>query len=407
MNVQLNPNSIRILLLENIHEVAKTRLETEGFQVELLDRALAEDELISTLSDYQAVGIRSKTKMTKKVIDANPHLKAIGCFCIGTNQVALEPANIAGVPVFNAPYSNTRSVAELVIAESVSLSRQLMDRSKWAHEGKWSKTADGSNEVRGKTMGIVGYGHIGSQVSVLAEAMGMKVIYFDIMKKLPLGNAEPRETLDELLVESDFVTLHVPETPETKNMIQASELKKMKKGSYLINASRGTVVDIPALKSVLMEKHLAGAAIDVFPVEPKSNKDTFKSELQGIENVILTPHIGGSTEEAQEAIGHEVAESLTRFFRMGSTSGAVNFPNLELPRIDGAIRILNVHKNVPGVLGQINSRVSDAGVNIKAQHLGTDAKIGFLAIDVESGDAGELADKIKQLETSIKTWVVS
>tara|TARA_B100000749_G_scaffold280887_1_gene279889 strand:+ start:131537 stop:132760 length:1224 start_codon:yes stop_codon:yes gene_type:complete len=407
MKTTFDPQNIKVLLLENIHTVARERLLSEGFQVELLDRALAEEELIETLKSYSVLGIRSKTKLTEKVLKASPHLRAAGCFSVGINQVDIIEANQTAVPVFNAPYSNTRSVAELVIAECISLSRQLVERSMKAHRGEWSKSAVGSNEVRNKTIGIVGYGHIGTQVSVLAEAMGMRVLYYDVIKKLPLGNAESVDSLADLMNVSDFITLHVPETPETKNMIRSEQLKQMKKGSYLINASRGTVVDIGALKAALQEGHLAGAAIDVFPVEPKSNADQFQSELQNIGNVILTPHIGGSTEEAQEAIGMEVAESLTRFLKLGTTTGAVNFPQLELGTINDSIRILNVHKNIPGVLSEINSMVSSGGVNIKAQQLSTDPEIGYLAIDVESGDAGELADSIASLKTSLKTWVVS
>lgn len=397
---------IHILLVENIHPVAKTRLEEEGFRVDLKSHSPGEEELISLLKNYQAVGIRSKTEMTEKVLQSSQHLLTVGCFCIGTNQVHLGTANSCGVPVFNAPYSNTRSVAEMVIAEMISLSRQLGDRNTLAHKGEWMKTAEGSHEIRGKTLGIVGYGHIGSQVSILAEALGMKVLFFDVVKKLPLGNAQVVNSLEELLMKSDFVTLHVPETPQTKDMITARELKQMKKGSHLVNASRGTVVVIEDLASAIRERHLAGCAIDVFPVEPSSNKEKFISPLQGLPNVILTPHVGGSTEEAQYAIGLEVAESFIRYLKIGSTSGAVNFPTVDLPVQRGAHRILNVHRNQPGVLGEINSIVSKAGANILAQYLSTDAHIGYLVMDVEKANALPLSEEIKKLPRSIRTRVV-
>jgi D-3-phosphoglycerate dehydrogenase len=399
-------NATRILLAENIHTIAKERLEAEGFKVDLIKHAPAEAELIELLKNYEVLGIRSKTTITKKVLDSAKDLLTIGCFCIGTNQVDTEKANACGVPVFNAPHSNTRSVAELVIAEMISLSRQLGDRNIGAHKGEWIKSADGSHEVRGKTLGIIGYGHIGSQVSILAEAFGMRVIFYDVVKKLSLGNAQPAASLNELLSKSDFVTLHVPETPQTKDMIGEKELAAMKPRSFLINASRGTVVVIDALEKALKENHLAGCAIDVFPVEPASNKEKFQSPLQGLKNVILTPHIGGSTEEAQYAIGIEVAESFTRFLKIGSTSGAVNFPSVDLPVHRGSRRILNVHRNEPGVLGEINSIVSKAGANILAQYLSTDSKIGYLVMDVEKTEAEPLSDEIKKLGRSIRTRIV-
>ncbi|MFL5784743.1 MAG: phosphoglycerate dehydrogenase, partial [Bacteriovoracaceae bacterium] len=317
MNNQSKP---RILLVENIHHVAKEMLEQEGYQVDLLTYAPPEDELIKLVGDYCAIGIRSKTEITAKVLENFKSTFTIGAFCIGTNQINLEAARKKGVAVFNAPHSNTRSVAELVIAEMIALSRQLGDRNSFAHRGEWMKSAEGSREVRGKTLGIVGYGHIGSQVSILAEAMGLKVLFYDAVKKLPLGNARAMTSLDELLRESDFVTLHVPEVQETMNMISKRELALMKKGACLINASRGTVVVIEDLVNALKEKHIAGCAIDVFPVEPASNKEKFTSPLQNLSNVILTPHIGGSTEEAQKAIGVEVAESFRRFLKIGSSS---------------------------------------------------------------------------------------
>ncbi len=400
-------DAIKILLVENIHQVAKKTLEDEGFQVDLLSHAPNEEELISLLPKYNVLGIRSKTEITKKVLESAPQLSTIGCFCIGTNQVHLSRARELGVPVFNAPHSNTRSVAELVIAEMIALSRQLGDRNTKAHLGEWVKSAEGSREVRGKTLGIVGYGHIGSQVSILAEALGMKVIFYDVVKKLPLGNASARPQLSTLLAESDFVTLHVPETLETKDMIGAKEFAQMKKGSHLINASRGTVVVIEALAEALRSKHIAGCAIDVFPEEPASNKEKFLSPLQGMSNVILTPHIGGSTEEAQYAIGIEVAESFRRYLKIGSSSGAVNFPNVDLPVKKGTSRILNVHRNEPGVLGEINGIISKAGANIEGQYLSTDEKIGYLVMDVVSGaEAKNLCNQIESLGRSIRTRVV-
>jgi D-3-phosphoglycerate dehydrogenase len=403
---QMKNQTLRILLVENIHPIAKEKLEAEGYLVDLISHAPTEDELIKILPSYDALGIRSKTEITKKVLDSIGNITTIGCFCIGTNQVDLSSAKSHGIAVFNAPHSNTRSVAELVIAEMIALSRQLGDRNTKAHQGEWIKSAEGSKEVRGKTLGIVGYGHIGSQVSVLAESMGLKVIFFDTLKKLPLGNARAAFSLDELLKESDFVTLHVPEIPETMNMIGERELGLMKKGSYLINASRGTVVVIDALASALKSKHIAGCAVDVFPVEPASNKEKFVSPLQGLPNVILTPHIGGSTEEAQKAIGAEVAESFRRFLKIGSTSGAVNFPNVDLPFKIGTSRILNVHRNEPGVLGEINGLISKAGANIEGQYLSTDDKIGYLVMDVHSSQVDQLASEISLLNRSIRTRVV-
>lgn len=399
--------SYRILLLENIHPVAVEQLTAAGHKVDRRPDSPPEDELKKLLGSYDLVGIRSKTEITSNALKAAPELLGVGCFCIGTNQVDLRTANSMGIPVFNAPYSNTRSVAELVIAETIALSRQLGDRNTQAHIGGWAKTAEGSREVRGKTLGIVGYGHIGSQVSILAEAMGMKVIYYDIIKKLPLGNASPCSTLEDLLQKSDFVTLHVPETMQTKDMITARQLKMMKKGSFLLNLSRGTVVVITDLVQALKERHIAGCAVDVFPEEPSSNKEKFISPLQGLSNVILTPHIGGSTEEAQYAIGLEVAESFQRFLARGATGHAVNFPQVDLPPTEHTHRILNVHRNEPGVLGEINSHVSKHGANILAQQLSTDTKIGYLVMDVERAEAEALCKDIASLSRSIRTRLVA
>ncbi|OFZ31372.1 MAG: D-3-phosphoglycerate dehydrogenase [Bdellovibrionales bacterium RIFCSPHIGHO2_01_FULL_40_29] len=397
----------RILLTENIHAIAKTRLLEEGYHVDLLTHAPSESEYIQLLKNYDILGIRSKSEITDVILNENPHLLAIGAFCIGTNQIKLSTANHLGIPVFNAPHSNTRSVAELVIAEMICLSRQLGDRNTFAHQGEWVKSADGSFEVRGKTLGIIGYGHIGSQVSILAESLGLRVLFYDVIKKLPLGNAQARNHLKDLLKESDFVSLHVPETAQTKNMIAATQLAKMKKGSYLINASRGTVVDIEALVASLESKHIAGCALDVFPEEPSSNKEKFKSPLQGLKNVILTPHIGGSTEEAQYSIGLEVAESFRKFMQFGTTAGAVNFPNIDLVQRTHVTRIMNVHRNEPGVLGELNGFISAAQANIQAQYLSTDQKVGYLVVDLEMDQAKasvtHLVNQIQSSKRSIKT----
>lgn len=394
---------LKILLVEAIHPVAKQSLESEGFEVTLIAHSPAPDELHQLAQQHNIVGLRSKTNLTQEFLKANTHLVGIGAFCIGTNQIDLNTANSLGIPVFNAPYSNTRSVAEMMISEIVSLSRQFSDRNMGCHKGEWLKSAVGSREIRGKTLGIVGYGHIGTQLSILAEAMGMKVIFYDIVKKLPLGNAQSCSTLDELLAASDFVSLHVPETPSTKDMITHKELSKMKKGSYLLNASRGTVIVIPDLAAALKSGHLAGAAIDVFPLEPRSNNEKFVSELQGLKNVILTPHIGGSTEEAQYSIGLEVSASLTHFIKNGSTTGAVNFPNVDLPLHRESHRILNVHRNEPGVLGEINNIVSKHGANITGQYLATDSNIGYLVMDLVKAEAEKVSNDISKLSRSIKT----
>ncbi len=397
---------IKVLLLENVHASATEAFRQEGFQVESLTSALKEDELKKKIQDVHILGIRSKTQVSDAALAEGKRLLTLGCFCIGTNQVDLESANRHGVPVFNAPFSNTRSVAELVIAEVVALSRQLGDRSREVHEGKWRKVASGCNEVRGKTLGIVGYGHIGPQVGVLAEAMGMRVGFFDIATKMPMGNNSARRSLDAVLEESDFVTLHVPETPQTKNLIGKAELARMRAGSYLINLSRGTVVDIEALADALTSKHLAGAAVDVFPEEPESNGEGFRSPLQGLANVILTPHIGGSTSEAQESIGREVSTSLIKFVNGGATTGAVNFPQIELTQGPGWHRILNVHRNVPGVLRDINRIVGEAGANIRAQMLATDAAIGYLIMDLESDVSEVVRRDVAKLDTNIRTRIL-
>lgn len=397
---------IKILLLENVHPVASEAFKAEGFQVEIAKGALPEAELVARVADAHILGIRSKTQVTPAVLEAGRRLLSVGAFCIGTNQISTLVANQRGVPVFNAPFSNTRSVAELIIAEIVMLSRRLGDRSREVHEGRWNKIAVGSHEIRGKTLGIVGYGHIGTQVGVLAEAFGMRVVFFDIMAKLPMGNNRTMATLDELLAISDFVTLHVPETPATKNMVGAAELAKMKPGACLMNASRGTVVEIEPLAAAIKSGHVGGAAVDVYPDEPEGNSDGFASPLRNLENVILTPHIGGSTEEAQEAIGREVSSALVKYINTGATTGAVNFPQIEMPLAKGAHRILNVHKNVPGVLRDINRIVSDWGANIRAQVLSTDADIGYLIMDLDQDVSQDVKRAVGALDTSIKTRIL-
>ena len=399
-------SEIKFLLLENIHPVAKQMLTADGFAVELVSGALPEAELVARVRDAHVLGIRSKTQVTGKVLDEARRLLAVGAFCIGTNQVALQPARLHGVPVFNAPFSNTRSVAELILAEIVMLSRHIGDRVQEVHSGTWKKVSVGSHEVRGHTLGIVGYGHIGSQIGVLAEAFGMRVLFYDIVAKLPMGNNRPVDKLEHLLAESDFVTLHVPETPQTKNMMGAEELAHMKKGACLLNASRGTVVVIEALAAALRSGHVAGAAVDVYPSEPESNSDGFETPLRGLPNVILTPHIGGSTEEAQEAIGKEVSAALMKFINQGATTGAVNFPPVELPMSKGAHRILNIHRNVPGVLRDINRIVSDRNANIRSQLLSTDPDIGYLIMDLDQDVSQDVKSAVASLPTSIKTRIL-
>jgi D-3-phosphoglycerate dehydrogenase len=399
-------SEIKILLLENVHPVAAEAFAAEGFAVEQVKGSLPESELAARVRDAHILGIRSKTQVTPAVLDEGRRLLAVGAFCIGTNQVSLAHANRRGVPVFNAPFSNTRSVAELILAEVVMLSRHLGDRTREVHEGRWRKVAVGSHEVRGKTLGIVGYGHIGSQIGVLAESFGMRVVFFDIAAKLPMGNNRSLPKLEQLLEVSDFVTLHVPETPQTKNMIGADELAKMKPGACLLNASRGTVVVIEALAAAITRGHVGGAAVDVYPEEPSGNSDSFASQLRGLPNVILTPHIGGSTEEAQEAIGREVSTALIKLINAGSTTGAVNFPQIELPITPGAHRILNIHRNVPGVLRDINKIVSDFNANIRAQVLSTDPDIGYLIMDLDNDVSGDVRREIAALETNIRTRIL-
>jgi len=392
----------RILLLEGIDPGAKAFLESDGWHVDLHGHSLREEELVSEIADCTAIGIRSKTHITPRVLEAAKELRAIGAFCIGTNQISLEAAHEAGVPVFNAPFSNTRSVAELVMAEIVFLARKFGDRSREMHAGVWKKSANGCHEVRGKTLGIVGYGHIGRQVGVLAEAFGLKVIFHDITSQLPMGNNAPSTDLNELLGQADFVTLHVPATPQTKEMIGKAQIAQMKAGSYLLNLSRGNVVVIDDLAEALGSGHLAGAAIDVYPAEPKTNDEPFASQLQGLPNVILSPHMGGSTMEAQVSIGKEVSNALQRFLGQGLTSSSVNFPHADLPVMADTARIQHVHRNVPGVLGDVHRIAAARGANVLSQVLVTDATIGYLLMDVRRVSGADMVSDIEALETTIQ-----
>lgn len=399
-------SQIRVLLTENVHASAHEVFRAEGFQVEALAGALGEDALLEKVRDVHVLGIRSRTRVTERVLSEARRMLTLGAFCIGTNQVALDSASEHGVPVFNAPFSSTRSVAELVIAEVIALSRRLADRSREMHEGRWRKSAPSSREVRGKVLGIVGYGHIGTQVGILAEAVGMQVLFHDIVPKLPIGNNRRAESLEDLLARADFVTLHVPETPLTRDLIGERELARMKPGAYLLNLSRGSVVDVGALARALGAGHLAGAAADVFPAEPAGNSDEFATELRGVPNVILTPHVGGSTEEAQESIGREVASALVKFVNAGATTGSVNFPPVEPPPLVDRHRLLNAHRNVPGVLSRINKIVSDAQANIESQILATNPAIGYLVMDLNREVSQEVRLQMSALETSIRTRVL-
>jgi len=402
-------SDIKVLLLEGVSPSAVDVFRQAGYsQIELHEKSLGGDLLKKAIADAHIVGIRSRTQLNADVLAEARRLLAVGCFCIGTNQVDLDAAESAGVPVFNAPYSNTRSVAELVIAETIMLVRRIPQKNAQCHRGGWSKSAAGSFEVRDKVLGIVGYGHIGTQVGVLAEGLGMRVIFHDIEPKLSLGNARAAGGLDDLLARSDVVTLHVPETPQTKDMIGAKELAKMKPGAMLINASRGTVVDIEALADALRSDHLSGAAIDVFPVEPKGNDDAFVSPLVGMDNVILTPHIGGSTLEAQDNIGIEVASKLVRYSDNGSTLSAVNFPEVSLPGHPNSRRLLHIHRNVPGILSRINEIFSRHSINIDGQYLQTDPSVGYVVIDVSTSEdlAVVLKDELAAIPDTLRARVL-
>ena len=400
---------IRVLLLEGVSQTAVETFRAAGYtQIEFHEKSLPEDELKRRIAEAHIVGIRSRTHLSDDVLAQARRLIAVGCFCIGTNQVDLDAAELAGIPVFNAPYSNTRSVAELVIAQAILLMRGVPQKNAECHRGGWSKSAAGSHEVRGKTLGIIGYGHIGTQVGVLAEALGMHVLFHDIETKLSLGNARAAVSLDDLLAQSDVVTLHVPETPATKDMFGAAQIAQMKPGAHVINASRGTVVDIDALADALKSGKVGGAAVDVFPLEPKGNAELFESPLRGLDNVILTPHVGGSTLEAQDNIGIEVAAKLVRYSDNGSTLSAVNFPEVTLPGHDGSRRILHIHRNVPGVLSQINDIFRDRGINIDGQFLRTDPKVGYVVIDVTADEeqTASLRDAMAAIEGTLRVRVL-
>ncbi len=394
---------INILFLENISDKAVEKFRSNGYtNVTKLAKALPEEELAEAIKDVHLLGIRSKTQITPTVLAAAEKLMAIGCFCIGVNQVDLKEATRKGIVVFNAPYSNTRSVAELVIGLAIMLIRRIPDKNKAAHEGIWMKDAKGSFELRGKTIGIIGYGNIGAQVSVLAEAFGMKVRFYDVETKLPLGNADSCKTLEELLTGADLITLHVPETEQTKNLINKDNLKYCKKNALLINYARGEVVDLDALANALKEGNMGGAAIDVFPVEPEKNGQQFSTPLQGLSNVILTPHIGGSTEEAQQNIGDDVSIKLFNYLESGITNGSHTVPAISLPLMQGAHRILHIHNNVPGVLSAINKSLADNHINIVGQYLKTNEEIGYVVLDVDKELSSQAVDLLRQVKETIK-----
>ena len=395
---------INILFLENISDAAVKHFKDSGYaSVRKLGGALSEEQLINEVKDVHLLGIRSKTQITPKVLDAAKKLQAIGCFCIGVNQVDLKAATSHGVAVFNAPYSNTRSVAELVIGLAIMLIRRIPDKSKAAHDGIWLKEAKGSYELRGKTLGIIGYGNIGTQVSILAEALGMKVIFYDTVTKLPLGNAVAKKTLKEVVSQADIITLHVPETAQTKNLFNKTVIKQIKKGAIVLNYARGEVVDLDALAKALQEGLLSGAAIDVYPWEPEKNGDRFTSPLQGLPNVILTPHIGGSTEEAQENIGGDVSNKLFQYLETGTSLGSHTVPALSLPQQEGTHRILHIHKNVPGVLSEINTTLSKHNINILGQYLKTTDEIGYVVLDIDKRLSNQALELLKLVKATLRT----
>jgi D-3-phosphoglycerate dehydrogenase / 2-oxoglutarate reductase len=394
---------IKILLLENVSDVAVKNFARQGYShVEKLTKALPEAELIQAIKNVHLLGIRSKTQVTKAVLDAAEKLQAIGCFCIGVNQVNLGAATENGIAVFNAPYSNTRSVAELVIGASIMLIRRIPDKNIAAHKGTWMKESSGSYELRGKTLGIIGYGNIGTQVSVLAESLGMRVIFYDIETKMPLGNAEDMRSLKEVLSKADIVTLHVPETAQTKNLLNKTNLKYCKKGSIILNYARGEVIELNDLRKFIESGQIAGAAIDVFPVEPEKNGDHFESPLQNIPNVLLTPHIGGSTEEAQQNIGEDVSNKLLNYLEKGVSLGSHTVPALSLPPQEGSHRILHIHQNVPGVLSEINSALSRNKINIVGQYLKTNDAIGYVVVDVDKQLSRKATQLLKEVPNTIK-----
>jgi len=405
--VSLPKDKIKILLLEGLHQSTLDTLKANGYEnIEYLKTSLPEDELIEKIKDVHFIGIRSRTHLSENVIAAANKLVAVGCFCIGTNQVDLEATQKRGIPVFNAPFSNTRSVAELALGQIILLLRGVPAKNAKAHKGIWDKSANGSYEARGKTLGIIGYGHIGTQLSILAEHLGMRVQFFDLEDKLVLGNSTQIKTLKQLLKTSDVISLHVPETEQTQNMIGAKEFAMMKDGAIIMNAARGTVIDIDALVDALKSGKLSGAAIDVFPVEPKSNDDLFESPLTQFDNVILTPHVGGSTQEAQQNIGIEVAGKLAKYSDNGSTLSAVNFPEVSLPEHINRSRLLHIHHNIPGVLTKINQAFAEKGINIAAQYLQTKGDIGYVVIDVETDDAAEAFEQLTLIEGTLKTRIL-
>ncbi len=400
-------NKIKIVLLEGIHPSAEKVFQSSGYQnILTAPKSLPKDELIEAVSDAHFLGIRSRTQVTPELLSQAEKLAAIGCFCIGTNQVDLEATRRKGIPVFNAPFANTRSVAELVLAEMILLLRDIPKKNAAAHRGEWLKSASGSFEARGKTLGIVGYGHIGTQIGILAEGLGMHVRYYDIESKLALGNAMPADSYQELLEMSDVVTFHVPETETTKNMMNAEAFSHLKDGAILVNASRGTVVDIDCLAEALSSGKVAGAAIDVFPTEPKSNQEEFLSPLREFENVILTPHVGGSTMEAQANIGIEVSEKLVKFSDNGSTLSSVNIPEVALPSHEGKHRICHIHRNIPGILAKINDIFSSNQVNIAAQYLQTSGDIGYVVTDVDKSSSEDAFGELKNIEGTIKSRIL-
>ena len=405
--VSLDKSKIKFVLFEGVHQSALDTLHAAGYtNIDYYKKALDGDELKEAIKDAHFIGLRSRTHLTAEMIAAAPKLIAVGCFCIGTNQVDLNAAKARGIPVFNAPFSNTRSVAELVLGEILLLMRNVPQANAEVHRGVWNKSATGSHEVRGKKLGIIGYGHIGSQLSIIAESLGMDVYFYDIENKLPLGNAKQLHSLQELLSSCDVVSLHVPELPSTKNLMNAERIAQLKQGAILINAARGTVVDIDSLAQALKDGKIHGAAIDVFPIEPASINEEFVSPLREFDNVILTPHIGGSTAEAQENIGFEVAGKFVKYSDNGSTLSSVNFPEVSLPEHEGTKRLLHIHENRPGILNKLNQIFVEADLNIAAQYLQTDPKIGYVVVDVETNDASPLLTKLKEIDGTIRARVL-
>ena len=405
--VSLDKSKIKFVLFEGVHQSALDTLHAAGYtNIDYYKKALDGDELKKAIKDAHFIGLRSRTHLTAEMIEAAPKLIAVGCFCIGTNQVDLNAAKARGIPVFNAPFSNTRSVAELVLGEILLLMRNVPQANAEVHRGVWNKSATGSHEVRGKKLGIIGYGHIGSQLSIIAESLGMDVSFYDIENKLPLGNAKQVRSLEELLSSCDVISLHVPELPSTKNLMNAERIAQLKQGAILINAARGTVVDIDALAQALKDGKIHGAAIDVFPIEPASINEEFVSPLREFDNVILTPHIGGSTAEAQENIGFEVAGKFVKYSDNGSTLSSVNFPEVSLPEHEGTKRLLHIHENRPGILNKLNQIFVEASLNIAAQYLQTDPKIGYVVVDVETNDASPLLTKLKEIDGTIRARVL-